>query len=173
MKVAGKKLDLASPTDEALDSFDCGDDEVNEHFRKRRFFDEKWTPTSRGYKFQDESASCVGFMHLSFARAPLRDEASDTGRFLVVFAFGVGLPFQGQTDPTDPDGRRFAAVLMGEAVKFAKAKKDCLGVSLWVRANNHRAIKFYERAGFVGDPDGPRQRADGCPHLTMRLMFSA
>lgn len=171
MNIAGKRLTLASPTDEALDSFDCGDEEVTKHFRERRYFDAKRKPHSGGYKFVDMNGAAAGFMHLNPSKRLIRDDCEEYGRFMVVFAFGVSLPFQGQVDPGDPAGRRFAEVLMGEAVRLAQQKEGCIGLHLWVRANNRRAINFYQRLGFAGDPGGPAKRGEGEPYLTMRRML--
>ncbi|MEZ4461501.1 MAG: GNAT family N-acetyltransferase [bacterium] len=44
----------------------------------------------------------------------------------------------------------------------------CVGLALWVRSDNNRAIAFYEKVGFERDPTGPVSRDDGVPHLTMR-----
>lgn len=50
----------------------------------------------------------------------------------------------------------------------ARAKDGCVGVSLWVRADNARAVAFYKKVGFREDPGGACQRDGGAPHLTMR-----
>jgi hypothetical protein len=47
----------------------------------------------------------------------------------------------------------------------------CVGVSLWVRSDNARAIAFYEKVGMVKDPGGPVSRDQGATHLTMRKIF--
>ncbi len=37
----------------------------------------------------------------------------------------------------------------------------CVGLSLWVRSDNAKAIRFYRKFGFIDDPRGPVQRDEG------------
>ena len=76
--------------------------------------------------------------------------------------------FQGVENPAAP-GQRYAATIMDALVELARDRAGCVGVSLWVREDNPRAIAFYARCGFVADPAGPVARDDGPRHLTMRL----
>lgn len=61
---------------------------------------------------------------------------------------------------------------MAELEEMARSKANCVGLSLWVRSTNERAIGFSKKVGFVADPAGPTQRDAGDPMLTMRKIFS-
>ena len=87
-----------------------------------------------------------------------------------IYALGVHGHFQGAENPAAP-GQRYAATIMDALEELARERADCVGLSLWVREDNARAIAFYVRCGFVADPAGPVARDKGPRHLTMRLLF--
>lgn len=80
--------------------------------------------------------------------------------------------FQGVENPESP-GQRYAATVMAAIAEMARARANCVGLSLWVREDNPRAIAFYERCGFEPDPAGPVARDDHSRHLTMRRLFES
>lgn len=164
---------LALPDDPHLDSFQSGVDEVDAYFRTRRWFNAKKGKASPPtYQFRTRAdGDVVGYAAVAFQRRPhARDDAEDKAKYLVVYAVGVDQGYQGKANPNAP-GETYAVSLFKVIEGFAINKDDCVGLSLWVRANNSRAIVFYEKVGFVADPGGPVQRADGAPHLTMRKLL--
>jgi ribosomal protein S18 acetylase RimI-like enzyme len=89
----------------------------------------------------------------------------------VIYALGVNQEFQGKKNPQSP-GEKFSQSILSSAKSMAASKQNCIGISLWVRFKNKRAISFYEKVGFVSDPIGPvhRDNTDN-PHLTMRWII--
>jgi ribosomal protein S18 acetylase RimI-like enzyme len=161
---------FALPDDPELDGFDSGDAEVDSYFRSRRWFNvAKGQAAPPTYVFRtDANGPVVGYAAVSFRNTEHPDDQSTTrARYLMVYAVGVNRPFQGQPNPSAPSVTLAASIF--EAVEtLALAKPDCVGMSLWARATNERALRFYRRLGFVADPGGPTQRDSGSPHLTMR-----
>ncbi len=161
---------FALPDDPELDGFDSGDAEVDAYFRSRRWFNvAKGQAAPPTYVFRtDANGPVIGYAALSLRNAEHPDDQSPSrARYLMVYAVGLNRSFQGRANPRAPSSTLAASVF--EIIEgFALAKSDCVGISLWVRATNERAIRFYRRLGFVADPGGPAQRDSGSPHLTMR-----
>lgn len=165
--------EYALPDDPELDRFDSGEEEVNAYFRSRRWFNaEKGQAAPPTYVFRTEQGGpVVGYAAVSFRNAEHPDDRSATrAKVLMVYVVGVNRPYQGQRNPRAPD-QTFAASIFGVIEGFAASKMGCVGMSLWVRSTNTRAIRFYEKAGFAADPSGPLQRDTGAPHLTMRKLL--
>lgn len=163
----------ALPTDSALDAFECGDAEVDNYFRRRTWFDQqKQQAAPPTYEFRTEpSGLVVGYAAVGFRNTNHpHDNSALRARYLMIYVVGVNLRFQGEKNPRAPE-ETFAATMLRFLKNQAEAKADCAGLCLWVRANNARAIRFYEKMGFVADPGGPVQRDQGAPHLTMRTLL--
>ena len=110
----------------------------------------------------------VGFAAVSFRNHPHPDDQSTArARTLTIYAVGVNRAFQGLRNPRAPK-ETFATSIFSVIEAFEAEKTDCVGLSLWVRSSNGRAIRFYQKIGFIADPSGPVQRDGGHPHLTMR-----
>ncbi len=154
----------ADPTAEAVDAFDCGDTEVNAFFRTRRWFsDGKLSPPT--YEFV-VNGSTVGFAAVDERKVEHpSDSATEKMKYLVIFAFGINTQFHGKRLGGPSTGTYAVA-----ALQFVESllKPKHVGLTLWVRANNARAIACYKKFGFVADPGGARARGEGAPHLSMR-----
>ena len=164
--------EYALPDDPELDRFDCGEQEVNAYFRSRRSFNtQKGQAAPPTYVFRTaEGGPVVGYAAVSFRNAQHPDDRSSVrAKYLMIYVVGVNRPYQGRRNPLAPD-ETFAASIFGVIEGFAASTVSCVGMWLWVRSTNHRAIRFYEKAGFVADPSGPVQRDPGAPHLTMRKL---
>ena len=86
----------------------------------------------------------------------------------MIYVIGLHKRFQGVANPASA-GETFAmSVIRFLGEEIAPMKPNTVGLCLWVRADNARAIRFYEKAGFIADPAGPTGRDAGAPHLTMR-----
>lgn len=167
--------ELALPDDPALDVFACGDDEVDRYFRSRGWFDApKGQASPPTYVFRvEEGGFVVGYAALAFRNYAHPDDQSEArARYLTIYAVGVNTPLHGKPNPRAPR-QTFAASIFSVIASFAAEKAGCAGLSLWVRAGNGRAIRFYEKEGFVADPHGPVQRDKGAPHLTMRKLLAS
>lgn len=165
--------EYALPDDPELDRFDSGEEEVNAYFRNRRWFNaEKGLAAPPTYIFRTgKGGPVVGYAAVSFRNAEHPDDRSATrAKYLMIYVVGVNRPYQGQRNPLAPD-ETFAASMFRVIEDFAATKPGCVGLSLWVRSTNARAIRFYEKAGFVADPSGPVARDAGAPHLTMRKLL--
>lgn len=161
----------ALPNDPDVDALDSGNAEVDRYFHSRTWFDVgKGKASPATYQFRTRPGGAV----VGYAAAAFRNQAHPTddggvrARYLVIYALGVHRHFQGVENPAAP-GQRYAATIMDALVERARDRAGCVGVSLWVREDNPRAIAFYARCGFVADPAGPVARDDGPRHLTMRL----
>lgn len=162
--------ELADPADAAVDAFECGDGEVNHYFTSRSWFrDGKLSPPMT-YQFRTTSGGpIVGYAAVAPKNTPHPSDG-DVGKakYLVIYAVGVNMPFQGALFQETPKETYAAAIF-----RFLEGKRpaNCVGLSLWVRDNNTQAIAFYKKFGFVADPTGPTVRDEsGAPHLTMRKL---
>lgn len=165
----------AMPDDPNLDSFQSGDEEVDAFFISRKWYStEKKKTSPPTYVFHtQEGGETIGYAAVSYQNAGHPYEVSSTrARYLTVYAVGLNIRFQGVKNPQFPD-ETYAASIFREIERMAREKPDCIGISLWVRITNERAIRFYQKVGFVADPAGPVQRdhAGGAAHLTMRKRF--
>ncbi len=166
--------ELALPTDPALDSFDCGDTEVNNYFKERIWFNkEKGKAAPPAYVFRTHSGGqVVGFVAMDFRNVEHPDDQSKSrGKYLTIYALGANKQFHGKQNPLKQKVS-FAASILEIAEGYAMKKPACVGIYLWVRSTNQRAITFYTKIGFTKDPAGPIQRDDGAPHITMRKLLS-
>lgn len=164
---------FALPDDCELDAFDSGNPEVDAYFRSRKWFKaDKGVAAPPTYVFRtDVDAPAFGYAAVSFRNAEHPDNHSaKRARYLMVYAVGIGRQFHGQLNPRNPSAT-LAASIFEVIESFALGKADCVGLYLWVREENERAIRFYVRLGFVADPSGPTQRDEGSPHLTMRKLL--
>lgn len=166
--------EFAVPNDPEIDEFSSGDDEVDKYFHSRQWFDDGSEQTSPPtYKFYDGN-EFIGLASVAFRNNPHpADESSTKAKYLVVYVVGVREQFQGVKNP-DGSNETYAVTLFRTLDRFGREKTDVVGMSLWVRADNHRAIAFYEKLGFEEDPGGPVQRSKkGAPHLTMRKLYNS
>ncbi len=160
---------LALPDATDLDVFDSGNPEVDDYFKSRRWFDpEKGKAAPPTYQFVGPDEEIVGYAAASFRKCAHPTDAVDgKAKYLVVYAAGLHRRFHGQEDPDMP-GETFATSVFRVLEEFARTKDGCVGLYLWVRSDNDRAIAFYEKFGFERDPGGAVERDEGSPHLTMR-----
>lgn len=166
-------FEFAPPDDPELDRFESGEEEVNAYFRSRQWFnEEKGQAAPPTYVFRTEAGGpVVGYAAISFRNVEHPDDRSASrAKYLMIYVVGVNRPFQGQRNPRAPE-ETFAASIFAAVEGFAMAKAGCAGLSLWVRSTNVRAIRFYEKVGFVADPSGPVRRDAAAPHLTMRKLL--
>lgn len=157
------------------DTFESGEEEVTTYFRSRRWFNaDKGQAAPPTYVFRTGPGGLVvGYASVSFRNAEHPDDKSAArAQYLMIYVAGVNTGFQGQRNPVAPE-ETFAASMFGMIEGLAAAKQGCVGLSLWVRASNARAVRFYEKAGFVADPNGPVHRDGGAPHITMRKLFAS
>ena len=161
-------FEYALPNDPSIDQFVSGDVEVDRYFHSRQWFnDEQGKSSPPTYKFCD-GARVIGFAAIAFRNCPHpTDDSPDTAKYLVVYVIGVSEDLHGVENPEKP-GESYAVTTFRTLERFAREKEGVVGLSLWVRTDNARAISFYEKIGFDKDPGGPVQRDDGAPHLTMR-----
>ena len=143
------------------------------YFRSRAWFDvgqDKASPPT--YEFLTEvDGDVVGYCAAAFRNYAHPSDRSELRRkYLVIYAIGVDLAFQGCRNTRAPQ-ETYAESILGILYGFATDKNECVGLGLWVRANNTRAIAFYQKGGFIPDPHGPMQRDGGTPHLTMRKLL--
>lgn len=162
--------ELVDPTDEDLDLFDCGDAEVTTYFKSRTWFKAdsgKASPPT--YRFRvAPGGDVVGYAAVSPGKRGHPSDASDAKtKYLVVYALGVHNTFKGQLRS---NGEKYAAALLRRLEQLPRPN-GLVGIYLWVRSDNVRAIRFYEKVGFVRDPGGPLKRREGSPHLTMRKLW--
>lgn len=164
-------VEHALPDDPAIDTFTSGDVEVDAYFHSRQWFhaaSKQASPPT--FALRSQEGGLVTLVTVGFRRAPWPADTSWQARTLTVYALGVGLEFQGQRNPMAPE-ETYAASVTAVVERMGREKADCLGLALWVREGNARAIAFYRRCGFVGDPGGAVQRDEGAAHLTMRKAF--
>ena len=165
---------FALPDDPDLDAFSSGVAEVDAYFRGRQWFNvDKDRAAPPTYQFlTDKDGEVVGYAAIAFRNAehPL-DGSPERARYLVIYAVGIHERFQGALNPR-AEQETYAVSLFGVLEAFARDKAGCAGLSLWVRADNPRAMGFYEKVGFVADPGGAVHRDGGAPHLTMRKPVS-
>lgn len=110
----------------------------------------------------------MGYCAVSFRNQPHPDDASTLkAKVLVISMLGVDQAFQGQRNAQAPE-QTYAAWIMASLEEMARSKTNCVGLSLWVRSTNDRAIGFYKKVGCIADPAGPLKRDHGDPMLTMR-----
>lgn len=163
----------ALPTDVDLDDFESGDAEVDAFFRSRKWFNaEKGVCAPPTYVFRSTpSGPAIGYAAVAVRQVSDPDDSSSsTARYFTIYAVGINRRYQGERNPMAP-GQTYAASILEAIEGIARETTKCKGVSLWVRAPNERAIRCYCKAGFVADPNGPKQRLEGPPHLTMRKTF--
>ncbi len=111
----------------------------------------------------------MGYAAVSFRNCDHpHDGADQRARYLMVYVVGLHQRFQGVENPGAPGETYAVTVFRFLATEIAVMKANTVGLCLWVRFDNTRAIRFYEKVGFIADPAGPVSRDDGPPHLTMR-----
>jgi len=165
-------VEHALPDDPAIDALTSGDAEVDAYFHSRQWFHaarKQASPPTFALRAAVHGP-VVGLVTVGFRRAPWPMDTGWQARTLTIYALGVDVAYQGQRNPLAPS-ETYAASVMAVVERMAREKADCLGLALWVREGNARAISFYRRCGFVGDPGGPVRRDDGAAHLTMRKAF--
>ncbi len=166
-------IQFALPDHPDLDGFASGMDEVDWYFRSRQWFNAaKGKASPPTYQFLTANGGdVVGYAAVSFRECGHPEDASEEkAKYLAVYAAGLYSRFQGQKNPRAPD-ESFAESMFRVLEGFARDKTDCVGLYLWVRADNDRAIGFYRKFGFREDPGGLVQRDDKVPHLTMRKLL--
>jgi ribosomal protein S18 acetylase RimI-like enzyme len=165
-------VDFASNEDADLDSFSSGLEEIDEYFRSRQWFNvEKKKASPPTYRFRArETGEVFGYAAVVFKNeAHPHEGAAERARYLTIYAVGVHRRFHGRL--LNAEGS-YSECMFRELERMAREKFGCVGLSLWVRQNNPRAIRFYEKMGFKADPGGPIQRDNGAPHLTMRKILT-
>lgn len=107
-------------------------------------------------------------------RDPPHLDASDVARrkYFLVLSFGVNVPFQKQPDPGSTPRTTFARSILDYIESKARANASCIGLSLWVRADNKHARKLYEDLGFKYDANGSFDD-DGLETFEMRKWFAS
>lgn len=168
--IAPLVTELALPDDPALDAFASGDAEVDDYFRGRAWFNAaKGAHAPPTYAFRAaDNRPVIGFASVAFRKVPHPVDASpERASYLTIYAVGVNLAYQGVRNPAAP-AESYATSILRVVEGLARQHADCVGLSLWVRADNARAIAFYRRVGFVADPGGAVHRDEGAPHRTMR-----
>jgi RimJ/RimL family protein N-acetyltransferase len=107
-------------------------------------------------------------------RDPPHLDVSDVSRrkYFLILSFGVNVPFQKQPDPGSDPETTFARSILAYIESKGRANASCIGLSLWVRADNERARAMYEALGFGYDPSGPFDD-DGLETYEMRKWFAA
>lgn len=169
-------VQYALPDDPDLDDFDSGVEEVNRYFRSREWFNTlkgKYSPPTYQFRAQEEG-KVIGYAAVVFKNQPHpQDNAITKSKYLVIYVAGLYARFHGVKNPRAPE-ETYATSMFRVLEQFARDKEDCVGLSLWVREDNVRAIHFYRKYGFVEDPGGPVDRAqDGSArHITMRKPIS-
>jgi ribosomal protein S18 acetylase RimI-like enzyme len=170
-------LDLrwALPDDPDLDRFTSGVPEVDVFFRGRRWFlEEKGKASPPTYQFfLPRSGEVVGYASVSKRRCGHpTDDSNAKARYLAIYVVGLHERFQGVELP-GVVGTSIAAALFAQVEQIARTAPGCVGLYLWVREDNARAVAFYRKLGFVDDTGGPVRRDNGPAHLTMRKLFDA
>jgi Acetyltransferase (GNAT) family len=166
---------LTLPTDVDLDEFDSGVVEVDDYFQQRQWFNTgKGKAAPPTYTFLEvRTSEVIGYAALVFKNLDHPcDGAGSRAKYLTVYVAGVNLRFQGVENPQSP-GENYAESVFGAIDELARTKQGCVGLSLWVREDNLRALAFYRKSGFDMDPSGPVQRDAGARHVTMRKLFQA
>lgn len=167
-------VQFALPDDPDLDRFTSGVAEVDTYFRSRQWFNaDRGKAAPPTYQFlTEEGGEVVGYASVAFRNVQHPDDAAaERSKYLAVYVTGIHRHLQGQRNPRAPE-ESFAASMFRVLGQLAQAKAGCVGLFLWVRSNNDRAIAFYRKVGFVGDPAGPVRRDEGVPHLSMRRLFA-
>ncbi len=117
----------------------------------------------------------VAGARLDFANldAPHRD-SPDRGRkkYFLILSFGVNVPFQGKPDSGSDPRRSYARSILAYIEEKGRAKANCIGLSLWVRAENERARHVYEEWGFKYGPSGSFIDEGGEETFEMRKWFA-
>ena len=147
--------------------------EVDAYFRSRQWFNvAKDVATPPTYQFLTaQEGEVVGYAAVAFRNCDHpHNGAATRSRYLMVYVAGVHTRFQGRENPNAP-GESFAVSMFRVLEGFTQNKQGCVGLTLWVRTDNPRAVAFYRKLGFETDPGGPVQRDEGAPHLTMRKLL--
>ena len=107
-------------------------------------------------------------------RDPPHLDASDIARrkYFLVLSFGVNVRYQKQPDPGSTPRTTFARSILAYIEAKGRANASCIGLSLWVRADNKHACKLYEDLGFTYDANGSFDD-DGLETFEMRKWFAS
>lgn len=163
---------LASVGDDDLDDFNSGDPEVDKYFSSRQWFvGGKYSPETYQFRTADNS-DVVGYAAAGFRNLRHPEETSEVkARYLAIMAVGIHKHLHGHTNPA-ATGDTYATSLFNILERWAREKPQTVGLHLWVRNGNARAIAFYTRFGFkqIGRPI-QRDLSGGDPHLTMRKLL--
>jgi ribosomal protein S18 acetylase RimI-like enzyme len=173
MNEHGLHVSMADPADSELDVFKSGEAEVDAHFRSRGWWNLQKSETSPPtYQVRtQEGGEVVGYLSMVRRRLPHPHDGSiDRAKYVVVYVVGIYEKFHGVLNPRS-ENETYAKSIFQFIEAWAQSDGSCVGISLWVRANNPRAIRFYRKLGFLEDPAGPVSRDSGAQHLTMRKLF--
>lgn len=117
---------------------------------------------TRVWLYRNGSDVIVGFGSLGTTRRKWPPPSGDYSNLLIIPMLGIDCQFQGK--PPDPRHRyshqilshlRHEAIqLLDEHVNAGRSTLPLL--CLYVHRDNHRAIRLYERFGFVADPSAAR-----------------
>ena len=167
--------EFAMPNHPGLREFDCGNEKVNDYFKKCTWFNEtKGKSSPSTYVFRTEKGGeVVGYIAMSFKKiAHPCDTSESRARYLIIYMIGVNKKFIGKNNARNQDVS-YAKSILEIAEGHAIQDPNCVGVSLWVRSDNQRAINFYKKMGLSEDLGGPIPRDDkGAPFITMRKLIS-
>ena len=123
-------FEFALPDESAVDQFTSGDDEVDDYFHSRRWFNEedgKSSPPT--YKFCDENR-VIGFAAVAFRETPhLTDDSPEKEEYLVIYVVGVSKDLHGVENP-NVEGESYAVTLFRTLERFARQKEGVVGLSL-------------------------------------------
>lgn len=160
---------VASPDDPRIDEFYFGD-EVWEAEIATEFKSRIWEEQRDMFLFALDDETLVAGARMGFRNIahPHRDSTEGRAKYFLLLSFGVNAPFQGKLDSVDRS-RSHAKVILDEIERRARAKPECIGLSLHVRTANGKARHVYEKRGF--EYEGPSFIEDGQDTLEMRKLF--
>ncbi|TVS08803.1 MAG: GNAT family N-acetyltransferase [Phycisphaerales bacterium] len=147
---------FALPDDPDLDAFVSGNEEVDAYFRARQWFNvAKGVSAPPTYQFLTErDGDVVGYASVAFRRSDHPFDGSDKrALYLLIYVIGIHKRFQGQRNARGSN-ESYAASMIRMLANLASGRDDCVGLGLWVREDNARAIAFYQKVGFEPDPGG-------------------
>jgi len=138
-----------------LQAFHCGDEpweqEVSDWIKAPRGGGGAVDELDHGtqvWLYANEAGEIVGFGSLGPATVRWPRSKDPPVAASVIPMLGVAKRFHGQ--PSGPPADRYSARILDDLIATATAARDSRPVLvLYVFVNNPRAIRFYERAGFV------------------------
>ncbi|MCT4366231.1 MAG: hypothetical protein N3Z28_01010 [Synechococcaceae cyanobacterium MAG-AL2] len=95
--------EFAVPDDKELDSFDSGEQEVDDYFINREWFKGgRASPPTYVFRTED-GGQVVGYAAVSFCNViPPNSQSMVKAKYLTIFVCGVNKQFQGKRNPRSP-----------------------------------------------------------------------